>query len=357
MIQRPVALLKKLIATPSLSRNEDESANVLIEHLKANGVTAQRYFNNVWAYAQPFDASKPTLMLNSHHDTVKPSSAYTRNPFDPTEENGAIYGLGSNDAGASLVGLTEVFLQLKDQQLPFNLLLALTAEEEVTGEHGMRAFISMLEENNMLPKWAIIGEPTSMDAAIGERGLVVLDGVVYAKGGHAARNEGENALYKAVDDIQKIRDIQFPRQSALLGPIKVTVTQIEAGRQHNVLPEQCNFVVDIRTTDALTNEETVDYIRTQISATVTPRSTRIRASVISEEHPLVRAAIKAGAKTFVSPTTSDQSVLPMVETLKIGIGKSERSHTADEFVLLSEITSGIDRYLQIIDYFAHEIME
>ncbi len=357
MINKAVRLLKRLIATPSLSRSENQTAELLMDYLQQNGVVAMRHLNNVWAYAAAYDPSKPILMLNSHHDTVKPSLAYTRDPFASEEVDGAIYGLGSNDAGASLVGLTEVFISFLNADLPFNLMLALTAEEEVTGENGMRAFVSMLAEKNMLPKWAIIGEPTGMDAAVGERGLVVLDGVAKARGGHAARSEGENALYKALDDIQTLRSLKFPQESSLLGPIKVTVTQIEAGRQHNVLPEECRFVVDIRTTDALTNEETVDFIRSQISSEVTPRSTRIRASVISEEHPLVKAAIAAGAQTFISPTTSDQSVLPMVDTLKIGIGDSRRSHCADEFVLISEISNGISRYIQIINNFAHEIVE
>lgn len=357
MTERAVELLKRLIATPSLSRDEGATAQLLFDYLIENGVAAHRHFNNVWAFAGDYDAAKPTLMLNSHHDTVKPSSAYTRNPFAPEVIDGALYGLGSNDAGASLVGLIEVFLSLRNVQLPFNLLLVLSAEEEVTGEKGMRAMVELMRERGIMPRWALIGEPTGMDAAIGERGLVVLDGIAVAKGGHAARSEGENALYKALDDIQRLREIKFPRESALLGPIKVTVTQIQAGRQHNVLPEECRFVVDVRTTDALTNEETVDYIRSVISSEVTPRSTRIRASAISESHPLVRAAVAAGAATFVSPTTSDQSVLPMVDTLKIGIGRSERSHSADEFVLISEIHEGIERYITIINNFANAIME
>lgn len=357
MTDSAVRLLKRLIATPSFSRSEDATAELLQQTLSERGVNVCRHFNNVCALARPFDSAKPTLMLNSHHDTVGPSLAYTRNPFEPAEEGGALYGLGSNDAGASLVGLIEVFMHFKDRELPFNLLLVLTAEEEVTGEKGMRAMAELLAGRGMLPRWAIIGEPTGMDAAIGERGLVVLDAVASAKGGHAARNEGENALYKALDDIQELRRISFPKESALLGPIKVTVTQIEAGRQHNVLPEECRFVVDVRTTDALTNEETVEFIRSRISSRVTPRSTRIRASAIGAGHPLVKAAVESGAQTFVSPTTSDQSVLPMVDTLKIGIGRSERSHTADEFVFIQEIKEGIERYISIINRFAHAIME
>lgn len=352
MTGRAIELLRQIIAIPSVSRTEDAVAQLLADRLQA-----ERLFNNVWKFARPFDAGKPTLMLNSHIDTVKPSSAYVRNPFSPDIEGDRLYGLGSNDAGASLVGLVEAFTYFADKPLPFNLLLVLSAEEEVTGEKGMRAMVQMMHTEGFMPDWAIIGEPTGMDAAIGERGLVVLDGIATARGGHAARNEGENALYKAIDDIQTLRSLKFPTESLLLGPIKVTVTQIEAGRQHNVLPEECRFVVDVRTTDALTNEQTVEYIQSKVTSQLTPRSTRIRASAIAENHPLVQAAVAAGAKTFVSPTTSDQSVLPMVDTLKIGIGRSERSHTPDEFVLISEIDAGIKRYIQIINNFAHAIME
>lgn len=356
MISSAVDLLKRLIATPSLSREEDATANILQETLAMRGVDAKRHFNNVWALAQPFDCQKPTLLLNSHHDTVKPSSAYTRNPFEPTVESGRLFGLGSNDAGASLVGLIETFLYFKDRTLPFNLMLVLTAEEEVTGEHGMRAMVNLWNELNITPDWGIIGEPTGMDVAVGERGLVVLDCKATARGGHAARSEGENALYKALDDIATLRSLELPKQSSLLGPVKITVTQIAAGRQHNVLPEECNFVVDMRTTDAMTNEELVEFVRSKIGSEVTARSTRIRASAIDLNHPLVKAAVNAGATTFVSPTTSDQSVLPMIQTIKIGIGQSARSHSADEFVLIDEIEQGIERYIQIIKNFAYETL-
>lgn len=357
MSARAIELLKRLIATPSISRREDATADFLFGHLQALGAEPRRHFNNVWAVAPGFDPTRPTLLLNSHHDTVKPSTAYTRDPFTPTVENSRLYGLGSNDAGASLAGLVETFLYFKDKTLPFNLMLALTAEEEVTGEHGMRAMTALWAESGMSPRWGIIGEPTEMNAAIGERGLVVLDCRATARGGHAARNEGENALYKAIDDIERLRHIEFPRTSELLGPIKVTVTQIAAGRQHNVLPEECTFVVDVRTTDALTNEETVEFICRTIKSEAKPRSTRIRASAISPGHPLVRAAVAAGARTFVSPTTSDQAVLPDVETLKIGIGRSERSHTPDEFVEIAEIENGIRTYIELINNFANETLE
>lgn len=356
MIDRAVDILCKLISTPSVSRSEDATARILFDALKENGFKPQRLHNNVWAYHEEYDPQKPTLLLNSHHDTVRPSQAYTRNPYAPTIEGDRLYGLGSNDAGASLVGLLSAFSALKGFDT-FNMLFLATAEEEVTGVNGMRAMVDYWQKNDRMPRWGIIGEPTGMDAAVAERGLLVLDCVATARGGHAARPGGENALYKALDDIQRLRSLRFPSDSALLGPVKLTATQIEAGTQHNVLPTECRFVVDVRTTDALSNVETVELIRRSISSSVTPRSTHIRASAISGQHPLVKAAVASGSKTFVSPTTSDQSVLPMVDTLKIGIGLSERSHTPDEFVLISEIEAGIKRYIQIINTFAHEIME
>lgn len=356
MTNSAVDILRRLISTPSISRSENATADIIFDCLTQSGFKPERLHNNVWAYLAEYNPELPTLLLNSHHDTVRPSPAYKRDPFVPTIEGDRLYGLGSNDAGASLVGLLTAFSSLKPFK-EFNVLFLATAEEEVTGVNGMRAMADYWTRNGNMPRWAIIGEPTGMDAAIAERGLLVFDCVATAAGGHAARPGGENALYKALDDIQRLRQLRFPSESPLLGPIKLTVTQIEAGTQHNVLPTECRFVIDVRTTDALTNQETVDFIRSSISSSANPRSTHIRASVISEEHPLVKAAVASGSKTFVSPTTSDQSVLPMVDTLKIGIGLSERSHTPDEFVLISEIDSGIKRYIQIINTFAHEIME
>lgn len=347
-----VSLLRRLIATPSCSRKEHETADILETYLRSEGFAAERLHNNVWAYLSDFDPTRPTLLLNSHHDTVSPNPAYVRNPYEPAIDGDRLYGLGSNDAGASLVSLLMAFKSFKDKEFPYNLLFLATAEEEVTGSRGMRAMVGYWEETGRTPRWGLIGEPTDMDAAIAERGLVVLDCVATAAGGHAARG-GENALYKAVDDIQRLRQYQFPRQSELLGPVKITATQLQAGTQHNVLPTRAQFVVDIRTTDAYSNEETVKLIQQQISSEATPRSTHIHASAIAANHPLVKAATACGAKTFISPTTSDQSVLPMVDTLKIGVGSSQRSHTPDEFVLISEIDLGIKRYKAIL----HEIME
>ena len=346
-----IDLLDRLIATPSTSRSEDATARLLEDFLRSHGVRdAHRLHNHVWAPAAAWDDSKPTLLLNSHHDTVRPSKAYTRDPFAPTHESGRIYGLGSNDAGASLVGLVATFLHYYDTALPFNLLLALTAEEEVTGQDGSRALIPYLLS---LPlggrlEGAIVGEPTRMQCAVAERGLLVFDGVAHGKAGHAARDEGVNALYLALDDIQRLRDYRFERESALLGPIKVSVTQIEAGTQHNVVPAECRFVVDVRTTDAYTNEEVVCLLQQAVvSSTLTPRSTHIRASAIADDHPLVRTACQLGIPRFTSPTTSDQSQMPF-PSIKMGPGDSARSHMADEWVGEQEVIDGIDRYIAFI---------
>ena len=346
-----IALLKRLIATPSLSGNEGETANILAAELSERGVAVRRLHNNVWALSQGFDAKKPTLMLNSHHDTVKPSQGYTRNPFEPSVEGDYLYGLGSNDAGASLVSLVATFCNHYDTTcIPFNLLLALTAEEETMGERGMRAFLPHLAEEGIKVDMAIVGEPTSMQAAVGERGLVVLDCTASGKSGHAARNEGINAIYRAMEDIVHLREYRFERTSRILGDIKISVTQIEAGTQHNIVPDSCRYVVDVRTTDAYTNEQTVELLQATVRhSTLTPRSTRVRASAIDESHPLVRAATAVGCEAFISPTTSDRAIMQGLPALKIGVGESSRSHTADEYVLLSEIEKGVKIYDKIVE--------
>lgn len=347
-MERPLSLLKNLIKTPSLSRCEDRTADYLLQFLREERIDAKRINNNIWAIAEDYNPDKSTLMLNSHHDTVKPSSAYTFDPFNPIIKDGKLFGLGSNDAGASVVSLCEVFIQLNKCNLPFNLLLAISAEEEVSGEKGMRALLPELRRLGIKIDMAIIGEPTSMQAAIGERGLVVLDCTAYGMSGHAARNEGINALYKAIDDINRLRTIKFDKVSDILGDIKVTTTMIEAGTQHNVLPSICKFVVDIRTTDAYSNEETVELIKNYIESEAVPRSTRIRASAISISHPLAVASIENGCKPFVSPTTSDMALMNDFPTIKIGPGESARSHTANEFIYVDEIALAIEKYKSII---------
>ena len=346
-----VELLSRLVATPSVSGNEDGTAATIADFLAEHGVAPQRCYNNVWALSRGFDSSKPTLLLNSHHDTVKPAGGYTFDPYCGTVADGKVLGLGSNDAGASAVSLMALFINYYDTtSLPFNLLLAITAEEETMGERGMRAMLAHFAEQGIKIDMAIVGEPTAMQAAVGERGLVVLDGVATGKSGHAARNEGDNALYKAIEDIALLRDYRFERVSQVLGDIKISVTQISAGTQHNIVPDNCRFVVDVRTTDAYTNEQTAELLQGAVRhSTLTPRSTRVRASAIADSHPLVKAAVAVGRECFVSPTTSDRALMSAFPALKIGVGESSRSHTADEFVKISEIEQGISIYSSILE--------
>lgn len=344
-----IELLQRLIATPSLSGDEGGTADILAAELASRGVEVYRHHNNIWALSKGYDASKPTLMLNSHQDTVKPSQAYTRNPFEPTIEDGKLYGLGSNDAGASLVALLTTFCNNYDTTaLPYNLLLALTAEEENMGERGMRSFLPHLVEQGIKVDMVLVGEPTSMQAATAERGLVVLDCTAHGKSGHAARNEGENAIYKAMCDVERLRNYHFERTSEQLGDIKITVTQISAGTQHNIVPDECRFVVDVRTTDAYSNEEVVEILQSVVECDAKPRSTRVRASAIALDHPLVESAVAIGRTPFISPTTSDRAIMQGIPTLKMGVGESSRSHTADEYVLISEIEEGIALYDKLL---------
>ena len=342
-----VELLQQLIATPSTSRDEARTGDLLFAFLAEHGAAPERLYNNIWARAEGFDPRRPTLLLNSHHDTVRSAASYTRDPYAPTIEEGRLYGLGSNDAGASVVTLAETFLTFRRRQLPFNLIVALSAEEECMGEHGMRALVPALGHIDM----ALVGEPTGMQAATGERGLVVLDCTAHGRSGHAARGEGVNALYIALDDIARLREFRFERESRLLGPIGIAVTQIEAGTQHNVVPDTCRFVVDVRTTDAYTNEETVEILRAAIRSEAVPRSTRIRAAAVGDNHPLVSAARAVGRQTFVSPTTSDRTLMPF-PSLKMGPGESSRSHSADEFVLVDEIDQALGIYEKYIEQLA-----
>lgn len=344
-MKQAIDLLQHLIACPSLSREEAGTADILLHELHKRGAeNTGRVYNNIYAHARRWDDAKPVLLLCSHHDTVRPVATYTRQPFEPTVEGDRLYGLGANDAGASVVSLLEVFCALQDEPLPVNLLLALVGEEEVGGSNGVSALLPILGRVDM----AIVGEPTGMMAAVGERGLVVLDGETRGKSGHAARGEGVNALYMALDDIQALRAYHFPKRSELLGDISVTVTGIQSGTQHNVVPDVCRYFVDVRTTDAYTNEKTVELLQAVTpNSHLKPRSTRLRASAINDSHPLVAAARSAGMKTFVSPTMSDMAQIP-VPSIKMGPGLSERSHTADEYVRLTEIEAGIEGYKALI---------
>lgn len=339
-----IALLQQLIATPSTSRDEEQTASIIESHLTSQGVETHRHLNNVWAYNRHFSSAKPTILLNSHHDTVKPNSAYTRNPYAPTIENGRLYGLGSNDAGASVVGLISTFLHFYDaENLRYNLCLAITAEEEVSGRNGIESILDKIGDID----FAIVGEPTQMQMAIAERGLMVLDCTAYGVAGHAARNEGENAIYNAMHDIEWFRTYKFPIESDLFGTVKMSVTQIEAGHQHNIVPAECHFVVDVRVTDRYTNEQVLDVIKQSVKCEVKERSTRLKPSYISPSHPIVQAGLTLGRTTFGSPTSSDQMLLS-VPSLKIGIGDSARSHSADEYIELSEIAEGIELYIELL---------
>jgi acetylornithine deacetylase len=339
-----VALLKALITIPSLSREEDKTADLIEAFLQKRDVQTKRKGNNVWAFNRYFNESKPTLLLNSHHDTVKPNSGYSRDPFQPEIEEGKLFGLGSNDAGGCLVSLISTFLYYYDAEgLAYNICLAATAEEEISGINGLESILPMLGSLD----FAIVGEPTLMNLAIAERGLMVLDCAVHGKAGHAAREEGDNAIYKALKDIEWFKNYRFAKVSELFGPLKMSVTVINAGTQHNVVPELCSFVVDVRVTDAYTNEEVLKIIKTNVDCEVKPRSTRLKPSSIDKEHPIVQSGIRMGKITYGSPTTSDQALLS-IPSVKVGPGDSARSHMADEFVYVQEICDGIEQYIAML---------
>ncbi|MDE1192168.1 MAG: M20 family metallo-hydrolase [Arachidicoccus sp.] len=355
-----INLLKQLIATPSFSKEEDGTAIIIRQFFTDKNIPSQRFLNNIWAINKYFDSLKPTLLLNSHHDTVKPNAKYTKNPFEPIEENGKLYGLGSNDAGGCLVSLIAVFVHFYDKEnLPFNIVLAATAEEEITGKNGIEAllvndvFLKSLHNpdfKNEQDKWfAIVGEPTQMELAIAEKGLMVIDATAQGIAGHAARNEGENALYKAIRDIQWFETFKYPKSSEWLGEVKQTVTVIETeNKAHNVVPATCNFVVDIRIPDCYTHEEIIEIIKQNIQSDFKERSIRLRSTRIEVNHPLVQSGVTLGKKPYGSPTCSDKALIPF-PAMKCGPGFSGRSHTADEFIFLDEIKDGIDTYIKMIE--------
>ena len=345
LFQQSVQLLQQLIAIPSFSKEEGRTADIIEQYLKDRGINTHRKLNNIWAWNKYFDALKPTILLNSHHDTVKPNSGYTRNPYDAVVEDGKLYGLGSNDEGGCLVSLIHTFLYFYDSEnLKYNFCLATTAEEEISGANGLELIIPDLGKLD----FGIVGEPTQMQLAIAEKGLMVLDCVAHGKAGHAAREEGENAIYKALTDIEWFRTYRFPEESEVFGPVKMSVTIINAGSQHNVVPASCTFTVDVRVTDAYRNEEVLEIIRRHVSCDVTPRSIRLKPSKIDKNHPIVQAGIALGRTTYGSPTTSDQSLLD-IQSIKVGPGDSARSHTADEFVYVDEIKEGIALYIKMLE--------
>ncbi len=344
LVDESIVLLRNLISIPSFSREEDKTAQAIEAFLQERTVKTFRKENNIWAFNKFYDLAKPTILLNSHHDTVKPNSGYTRDPFSADLEGDMLYGLGSNDAGGSLVSLAAAFLHFYEQQdLKYNLCLALTAEEEISGKNGLELILPELGEL----EFAIVGEPTQMQMAIAEKGLLVLDCTVYGKAGHAARDEGENAIYKALKDIEWFRTYEFAKKSELFGPVKMSVTIIEAGSQHNVVPATCKFTVDVRVTDAYRNEEVLRIIRQHVNCDVNPRSTRLKPSSISPDHPIVKAGLALGRETYGSPTTSDQALLD-IPSLKMGPGDSARSHMADEFIYTNEIKEGVSLYIELL---------
>lgn len=344
LFDKAVELLKELISLPSLSKEEDQTADCIERFLIDHSKQVNRKGNNIWSVSNNCPKDAPVLLLNSHHDTVKATGNWSKDPYTPVMTDDRIYGLGSNDAGGSVVSLLATYLHLSMQSgLPYRLILAITAEEEISGADGVGSILDDLGPIDL----AIVGEPTDMQLAVAEKGLVVLDCVSTGKSGHAAREEGENALYAAIEDINWIRKYRFPEISSLLGPVKMTVTQIQAGSQHNVLPANCEFVVDVRTNEYYSNQEVVDFIQNNLKSRVTPRSIRLNSSGIALEHPVVQKGRQLGLTCFGSATLSDQTLMDF-NSVKIGPGQSARSHTADEFILLSEIKEGIATYINLL---------
>jgi acetylornithine deacetylase len=360
MIQQDaIHLLKQLIAIPSLSKEENKSADLIEDFLRSKNVKSHRHLNNVWATNKFFDSAKPTILLNSHHDTVKPNPAYTFDPFSAIEKDGKLFGLGSTDAGGSVVSLIAAFLFFYlEENLKYNLVVAVSAEEEISGQNGIESLLRNEEFLDVVAPGkyhypfrqvaAIVGEPTQMHMAISEKGLLVLDCSAKGKAGHAARDEGENAIYTALKDIEWLKNYQFPKISDLLGPVKISITSIETeNKVHNVVPSACNFIVDLRVNELYTFEEILEIIRSNIKSEIQPRSNRLRSSFIALDHPLVKAGLALGRNYYGSPTTSDKALMNF-PALKIGPGDSARSHTADEFIFIEEINMGIELYIQLL---------
>jgi acetylornithine deacetylase len=344
LFQSSIDLLKKLIATQSFSGEENESALLIMQWFSDHNIKFESKQHNVWAKNKYFDPEKKSILLNSHHDTVKPNKGYTKDPFNAEIIDGKLYGLGSNDAGGCLVSLLVTFTFFYEQKdLAYNLILVASAEEENSGANGLNSVLPNLPEID----FAIGGEPTLMQWAIAEKGLVVLNCTAQGTAGHAAHGLGDNAIYIAMEDINWFRNYEFPKISDTLGKVKMTVTQIESGHQHNVIPATCNYVVDVRVTDAYSNQEILDIVRTHVKSSVEPRSLRLNSSSIPKNHPIVKSGIKWGRSTYGSPTLSDQAALSC-PSLKLGPGDSLRSHTADEFIYVDEIKEGIDLYVKIL---------
>ena len=339
-----VQLLKKLIATPSVSRNEKDAADIMEQTIRSYGFEPQREANNLWIIDPHYDESRPTLLLNAHIDTVKPVASWSRDPFSPDVEDGVLYGLGSNDCGGGLCSLLQIFRMLTKKPQSYNLIYLASAEEEVSGKDGITRALPLLPHIDL----AIVGEPTGMNPAVAEKGLMVLDVIAHGKSGHAARNEGVNAIYEALDDMRWIRDYKFEKVSEFLGPTKMTLTVVNAGTQHNVIPDKCTMLVDIRTNEFYDNEEVYELIRQHLKSEVKAHSFRLKSSRIDPEHPLIRKCVAMGMKPFGSPTLSDQALMHF-PSFKLGPGESSRSHSANEFIRISEIRDAIAKYETLLD--------
>ncbi len=359
LIQDAISLLNEMIATPSFSKEEEAVSKVIENFLSERKVTSKRLLNNIYATNKHFDPLKESILFNSHHDTVKPAKGYTTDPFFPTHVDGKIIGLGSNDAGAPLVSLIAAFVFFYERNdLPFNIILAATAEEEISGKNGVElllndvTFIETL--GGSIISGALVGEPTQMNMAIAERGLLVLDATALGKAGHAARKEGINAIDIALEDIKKIQSIQFDKHSELTGETKATVTVIETeNKAHNVVPASCKFVLDIRVNELYTFDEVLGILKSNLKSELTPRSFRLKSTLIPLTHPIVKAGLSMGLDYYGSPTTSDKALMNF-PALKIGPGDSARSHTADEFIFIEEIEKGIEKYIELIEKTARQ---
>ena len=339
-----VELLKKLIATPSVSRNEKDAADIMEQTIRSYGFEPQREANNLWIIDPHYDESRPTLLLNAHIDTVKPVASWSRDSFSPDVEDDMLYGLGSNDCGGGLCSLLQIFRMLTEKPQSYNLIYLASAEEEVSGKDGITRALPLLPHIDL----AIVGEPTGMNPAVAEKGLMVLDVIAHGKSGHAARNEGVNAIYEALDDMRWIRDYKFEKVSEFLGPTKMTLTVVNAGTQHNVIPDKCTMLVDIRTNEFYDNEEVYEFICQHLKSEVKAHSFRLKSSRIDPEHPLIRKCVAMGMKPFGSPTLSDQALMHF-PSFKLGPGESSRSHSANEFIRISEISDAIAKYETLLD--------
>lgn len=341
-----VILLKQLITTPSFSKEEDDTAEIICTFFNKHQIPHTRVGNNIYAKNKYFDSAKKSILLNSHHDTVKPNKGYTLNPFLPIEKEGKLFGLGSNDAGGCLVSLIATFLHFYERKdMAYNIVFIASAEEEISGVNGIELVLPNLEEI----AFGIVGEPTKLEMAVAERGLMVIDCIADGVAGHAARKEGKSALYKAIDDINWIRNYKFKKVSSLLGESMFTVTVIETeNKQHNIIPSQCKFIIDVRVNELYTFDEILNELQNNLQSNFKPRSTRLKSTSISLEHPLVKAGIALGKSYYGSPTTSDKTLMPF-PTLKIGPGDSARSHTADEYIYVQEIKDGIETYINLLN--------